>query len=165
MRKGFSLRERGRRYRHPDRGAAAVEFALVATLFLMLVFGIIGFGMVFAQELSLSNGARQAARAGVVADRQCSEVYTEARSGAKTINLDPSNVVVEVKRGLSEAAAATRCVSTSGGQSSDVACEDSAPGDNLYVYTRFTSEVMVPLLPITGSFPLEGKGVFRCEFS
>jgi Flp pilus assembly protein TadG len=40
-----------RRRRHEEHGAAAVEFALLAPVFIMLVFGVISFGLVFAQQL------------------------------------------------------------------------------------------------------------------
>lgn len=46
----------------PDAGAAAVEFALVLLPLVMLLFGIIDFGWIFNQQVSLSNAAREAAR-------------------------------------------------------------------------------------------------------
>ena len=55
-------RERGSR----DRGAAAVEFALVVPLLFMLVFGIIDYGRFFFDSISLRQGAREGARQGVV---------------------------------------------------------------------------------------------------
>ena len=45
-----------------ERGASAVEFALVVLPLIALVFGIIDFGWVFNQQVSLSNAAREAAR-------------------------------------------------------------------------------------------------------
>jgi Flp pilus assembly protein TadG len=45
-----------------ERGAAAVEMALVATPFFMLLFGIIEVGMVFLISASLENGMDIAAR-------------------------------------------------------------------------------------------------------
>ena len=45
-----------------ERGAAAVEMALVATPFLMLLFGIIEVGMIFLISASLENGMDAAAR-------------------------------------------------------------------------------------------------------
>jgi Flp pilus assembly protein TadG len=48
------------------RGVAAVEFACVAPLFFLLVFGLIEYGrMVMVQQL-LTNGAREGARVGVL---------------------------------------------------------------------------------------------------
>lgn len=148
-----------------ETGAAAVEFALVAPILFSLVFGIIGFGFVFAQELSLGNGARQGARYGVVASRTCSDIFSETRNGSETINLDPSQIRVVVTIGTDETTATTKCDSQSGATDSIKPCSDSSLGDNLYVYANFKSTVSVPLLPISGQVPLQGKGVFRCEYS
>ncbi len=51
-------------FRDRDDGAAAVEFAIVLPLLVMLVFGIISFGIIFHHRLSLGDGAREAARYG-----------------------------------------------------------------------------------------------------
>ncbi|MDD1476829.1 TadE/TadG family type IV pilus assembly protein [Arthrobacter sp. H16F315] len=48
-----------------QRGAAAVEFALIVPLLLSLVFGVIDYGAAFAQTINLQGAAREAARQGV----------------------------------------------------------------------------------------------------
>ncbi len=50
-----------------DDGATAVEFALVAPVLLLLVFGIIEYGLWFSDSLATRQGVREAARQGVVA--------------------------------------------------------------------------------------------------
>lgn len=45
-----------------ERGAAAVEFALVLLPLALLVFGIIEFGLLLNKQISVANGAREAAR-------------------------------------------------------------------------------------------------------
>jgi Flp pilus assembly protein TadG len=45
-----------------DRGAAAVEFALVLPLLLLLIFGIIDFGRMLNAKITLTEAAREAAR-------------------------------------------------------------------------------------------------------
>jgi len=54
------------RGRARDRGAAAVEFALVVPLLLLLVMGILDYGRFFFDSVSLRQGAREAARQAVV---------------------------------------------------------------------------------------------------
>ena len=54
--------------RRSERGAAAVEFALVMPLLFLLVFGIIDYGAVYADSISARNGVREAARQGVVSN-------------------------------------------------------------------------------------------------
>jgi len=50
-----------------ERGAAAVEFALVVPLLLTLVLGVTNFGRFFNLQLDLSNAAQEAARYAVFA--------------------------------------------------------------------------------------------------
>lgn len=53
----------------PDRGedgAAAVEFALLLPLLVLLLFGIIEFGFAFSTRIQATNAAREAARLAVV---------------------------------------------------------------------------------------------------
>jgi len=59
-----------RRSGRPDgqRGAALVEFALIVTMFLLLVFGMIEFGLDYNDYIAVRNGSREAARMGVVND-------------------------------------------------------------------------------------------------
>jgi len=61
-------RLRGLLMRTRDGGATAVEFALIAPLLLLLVFGIIDYGLWFSDSLSVRQGVREAARQGVVAN-------------------------------------------------------------------------------------------------
>lgn len=56
------------RSRPDERGAGLVEFAIVVSLLLLIVFGIIEFGLAFNDYLNVRNGSREAARLGVVND-------------------------------------------------------------------------------------------------
>jgi Flp pilus assembly protein TadG len=51
-----------------ERGAALVEFAIVLTLFFLLIFGMIEFGNDYNNYIAVRNGTREAARMGVVND-------------------------------------------------------------------------------------------------
>ncbi len=56
--------------RHPkgrerQRGATAVEFALILPILLSLLLGVIDFGVAYGQTLSLQGAAREGARQGV----------------------------------------------------------------------------------------------------
>jgi Flp pilus assembly pilin Flp len=49
-----------------EDGAAAVEFALLLPLLVLLLFGFIQFGMAFNTRIQATNAAREAARAAVI---------------------------------------------------------------------------------------------------
>lgn len=49
-----------------ERGAAAVEFALVSSLLFIVLFGVIQYGLYFNDSLSARQGVREGARQGVV---------------------------------------------------------------------------------------------------
>lgn len=49
--------------RRTDRGSAAVELALVLPLLLLLVFGVIDFGRMLNTQITLTEAAREGARA------------------------------------------------------------------------------------------------------
>src|SRR5215212_4181245 len=65
VRRSHPARARG------ERGAAAVEFALVLTLLIPMMFGIVDYGVWFADSLSLRHGVHEAARVGVVQNPSC----------------------------------------------------------------------------------------------
>ncbi len=47
-----------------ERGSSMVEFAMVAVLLLMIVFGIVEFGLAFRDRLTIGNASQTAARVG-----------------------------------------------------------------------------------------------------
>jgi Flp pilus assembly protein TadG len=82
-----------RRYR---RGAAVVEFAFVAPLFVMLVFGMIEFGRLVMVQQLLTNATREGARLGVLSETTDTDVKTKVVSylGSSSITIATSNVIV-----------------------------------------------------------------------
>ena len=66
-----------------QKGQAVVEFALVLPLFLMLAFGVIFAGLLYSDYLTLSNLARESARAaaiqGMTEDDDGNKNYTGIR--------------------------------------------------------------------------------------
>ena len=53
----------GRARRGADRGASAVEFALVLPVLLIIVFGVIDFGRMLNAQITLTEAAREGSRA------------------------------------------------------------------------------------------------------
>ncbi len=56
-------RQTGLTARVPHRGVASVEFAIVAPILILLMFGIVEMGLMFRSAIQLNNVARDAARA------------------------------------------------------------------------------------------------------
>ncbi|MCL1595726.1 MAG: pilus assembly protein [Actinomycetia bacterium] len=52
------------RRKNGERGAALVEFAVVLPLLMLLIFGIIEFGLLFRERLTIASAASSAARTG-----------------------------------------------------------------------------------------------------
>jgi Flp pilus assembly protein TadG len=153
------------RQRGKDDGASAVEFALVLPLLIILLFGIISFGIVFAQKLALGNAARQAARYGVVQGRTCGDVVASAQSAANTIAMQGVNTKVFISM---TGATPTPCGPDSNYSSAEQAaqpCLGSQPNDEITVRVQFDSKLTIPLVFTNPIFTIDGNGVFRCEFS
>ncbi len=78
------------RFRSAEAGVAAVEFALVAPIFLILVFSIIIYGFYFATRIAVAHAAAEGARASVAgitaAERQA---FAEAQVRAIFANYAP----------------------------------------------------------------------------
>jgi len=58
------------RMRRGDRGAAAVEFALVLPVLLLIIFGIVDFGRMLAAKITLTEAAREGARAAALVSQE-----------------------------------------------------------------------------------------------
>jgi Flp pilus assembly protein TadG len=82
-----------------ERGASAVEFALLLPVLMLILFGIIEFGMVMYSREVLTNASREGARAGIVQQipkpttGQIQTVVTNYLTGT---GINPSNVTVTV---------------------------------------------------------------------
>lgn len=71
---------RATQHRTPDRGAAAVEFALVLPVLLLLVVGILGFGHAYHVQTVLGNAARDGVR--ILALSDAADAADQARDTA-----------------------------------------------------------------------------------
>jgi len=66
--------------RRPEKGAVAIEFALVMPIFLLLVFGMIQYGVYFWAAQGSSNATREAARRAAVGDfATCADFRADVR--------------------------------------------------------------------------------------
>ncbi len=119
-----------------ESGAAALEFAIVASLLFMVLFGVFEFGRIFNELEVLNSAAREGAR--VAAVRGTSDEITEATEAAA----DPYE--------LHETPTA------------DKVCGDATSGQPVTVSWDQNFEISVGLLPAFDK-DIQIKGVFRCE--
>jgi Flp pilus assembly protein TadG len=84
-----------RRHVCSDRGAVAVEFALIVPMFLLIVLGMIQYGMYFWAAQGGSTAAREAARRAAVGDfATCDQFRADVRARIDSLG-DVSTAVVK----------------------------------------------------------------------
>jgi Flp pilus assembly protein TadG len=76
-----------------DRGAAAVEFALLLPVVLLLVFGLIDFGRALNAQITLTQAAREGARLASFG-QPSSTVISRTQSAATGLNVPSSGITV-----------------------------------------------------------------------
>lgn len=81
-----------------DEGQAVVEFALVAPVLILLLVGIFEFGRAWSAHQSVTDAAREGARAAVVADLLVTEDSVRAivRNALTRVSLDASKAQIEL---------------------------------------------------------------------
>jgi Flp pilus assembly protein TadG len=86
--------------RRRERGAAAVEFALVLPLLLSTVGGAIDFGRLYYQQIMLSNAARDGARLASMGTTTYGDaaVRTATKNAAKPMSLTDAQVQIASPR-------------------------------------------------------------------
>ena len=76
-----------------QKGQALVEFAIIIPILLMLVMGILQFGMMLNSYLTIENASREGARAGIVGS---SDVEIQNLIISTSPSLDPKNLIVSI---------------------------------------------------------------------
>ena len=128
------------RTRRGERGAAAVEMALVLPVLLMIVFGLIDFGRMLNAQLTLTEAAREGARSAAFGQ---TTAQTQARIASVTTGM--TGVTSEISGCSAEATDAT-------------------------VTVRYTFSFVTPFAAIAGmfgrapggSFAMSGRGLMVC---
>jgi Flp pilus assembly protein TadG len=134
----------GRQGEHRDRGAVAVEFALLLPLLLLIVFGIVDFGRALNAQVTLTQAARE---------------------GARLVALSQPNVVGRTQAAATGLSGVTVTVVTS--------CPAGAgPGVNATVRLTYSFSFVTPIGAIAAMFggsslgsplTLTAQGVMPCE--
>jgi Flp pilus assembly protein TadG len=117
-----------------ERGAAAVEFAILLPLLLMLVLGTIEFGRAYNAQITLTNAARDGVRVMAIA-----KTPTEAKNAARTAAASVSTTIP-----ISDVTLSTEVCPT---------------GTQVTLTIKYK---LSTITGIAGPFPMSGKGVMLC---
>ena len=132
-----------------ERGAAAVEFAIVVSVLVMLVFGVLEFGLGFWQVQNLRAATREGARVAAVrgTSTQVSAAMVNASSGSLPSGFTGFTL-----------SPATGCTPQTVGQEVTVTIQNATLSSS--VRDAFTIDI--PLVPPITMDPTL-SGTFRCE--
>ncbi len=139
-----------------EKGASAVEFALVLPVLMLILFGIIEFGFIIFDKAVITNASREGARAGIVYRVNASN--TPIAVPTSTIQGIVDNYCASYLVSLGSSGTATTSTNVTG--------DCSTPGNSLTVSVTYPYTFLV--LPnfantLTGGITLSGVTVMRCE--
>ena len=117
-----------------ERGAVAVEFALLAPVLIMLLLGIMEFGRAYNAQITLSSAARESVRVMAIGNNP-----TAARAAGKNAAVGLQSALEDSNITISP----TKCTT----------------GAQVTITVTYTLSTMTR---IAGPFPMEGKGVMLC---
>lgn len=119
---------------HSERGAAAVEFAIVLPVLLALLLGIMEFGRAYNAQISLTNAAREGVRVMAISN---DPVASKAATKNAAVSLSPA-------------------LADSNISFSQASCSSTRQMTVTISYTLST------ITGLAGPFVLTGKGVMLC---
>ena len=117
-----------------ERGAVAVEFAILLPLLLMLVMGTIEFGRAYNAQITLTNAARDGVRVMAIA-KSPADARTAARTAAAAVSVSIPDSDITL---------------------STTVCPT---GDQVTLTIKYN---LSTITGIAGPFPMTGRGVMLC---
>ena len=131
--------------RRSERGSAAVEFAILLPVLILILFGIIEFSIAYNHEQGLHAAAREGARVAALPQTTQATVIDRVRSALQGVmnTTDIQN--------------ATITVTPSGNQP----CNGAPAGTHVVVTVSAPDDLAIPLY--TKTLTLTGRGEFLCE--
>ena len=154
-----------------EDGASAVEFAIVAAVLLMVLFGTIQFGIAYNRYQGLNAAAREGARTGSLENTTVDTIrsrvlgslsiidpnnFTSSYTCPGTLNTDQGCIEVSQE---TAAGSGTYNLLTSG---TLVPCDGNPVHATLKVTAKYQTLVQIPLWK-SATVTMSGDGIFRCE--
>lgn len=119
--------------KNPERGAAAVEFAILLPLLLLIVIGMVEFSRAYNAQITLTNAAREGVRVMAITNKP-DDAKVQAQKAAALLGTIPT---------------------------SDIALSESSCTNPTQVTLTIKYNLQT-LSGIAGPFTLQGKGVMLC---
>lgn len=140
---------RGKPAQASERGAAAVEFALIAPVLIVMIFGMVDMGMAINAQAIVGNAAREGARAAS---------FNGANVTATT------NVVTSASSSLIGTAPTVSITCQAVGTTTTIACSSAAAGDSVLVAVSYTYKWLTPgVLGLPGQSTIFATSQMRIE--
>ncbi len=132
--------------RRDQRGAAAVEFAIILPILIALVFGIIEFSIAYNRQQGLHAAAREGARVAALPQTDQATIAAQVHASLQGVlnSTDIQNVAITVT------------------PSADQPCDSAPPGTHVVVTVSAPDQLAIPLFT-NKSITLTGRGEFLCE--
>lgn len=151
-----------------EEGASAVEFALIASLLLMIVFGTIQFGIAYNRVQGLNSAGREGARAASIGV-PIGDVVARVRSAQSLFR--PLDVDVDIEYSSNDGATWTNVCSACDVNETDKPCTGACIVGNVIRVTGRVSNVdpvgrrYAIAIPLVAMFRVNyrGTGTFRIE--
>lgn len=139
-----------------DRGVAAVEFALVLPLLLLLIFSLIDFGRIFFVQVSITSASREGARlsslysGGIPTPQNVIDLVNSAAPGAATL--------AQLSNLASLTVVQSPCSSTISNENTTV---EVSTNFKWLLPVGFLN-LIAPTSTLFNDFTISSKGVMRC---
>ncbi len=127
-------------FRRNESGASLAEFALILPILLIMLFGIVEFGIAFNRAQAIEAGAREGARLASLQSTTQADINNRVNATLAGIPFDSSPVIAAASPAL---------------------CAGRA-GEAVTVVVTADHDVNIPPI-INQTITLTGQAVFRCE--
>jgi Flp pilus assembly protein TadG len=159
-----------------ERGATAVEFTLVLGVVMVLLFGIIQFGIAYQRHTGLHAAAREGGRYAASSQSTLAQIQVRTRGSIEVFDTSNANFVDPCPADPSTMAAQKFCIDvlrrdtasstpvrlTGGTYGSTFQPCNLASGKTVIVRVYYRMPIQVPLWAVT-TVTGQGVGEFRCQ--
>ena len=146
----MNIYKKFRNYKSCNKGASAVEFALVAPIFFLVVFAIFEVGFIFLTDLAMESALTTSARLIRTGQVQCGKMLKETfqdelcKRTHSMINCDNINIEVGTYASFSDGANLDSLFDSKGELENRSTFSPGGPGSINIVRTTYTYDIKTP---------------------